>query len=130
VSDYDEIRNLIGRYCQLVDDNQTAAWAELFTPDAVMHVPGRVYSGRDAIRAFIESQPARGVPAAERGKHMNCNTVIELDGDGIHARAWTDYMVVGRPKLLLGRYDDTLVRDADGWRLVERKVVRPSDEPG
>jgi 3-phenylpropionate/cinnamic acid dioxygenase small subunit len=127
-SDEEEIRRTLARYCQLCDDGRFAEWGELFAPDARFWVAGRGHDGRDAIRAFIEA----GLPPERRGKHVATSPLIVVDGDD--ARAWTDYVFVGRGLDGLavtnaGRYHDHLRRHGERWRFTLREIVFLGDTP-
>lgn len=124
----EEIRNTIARYCMLCDDGRFEEWSELFAPDGRFAVMGSVHEGREDIRTFIEES----MPPEVRGKHVSMNTVIEVDGWGGTASAWTDFIFVssGRDILTAGRYHDELVRSGDKrWRFTLREIVFSGSEP-
>lgn len=125
----EQIRRTISGYCQLCDDGRFDEWADLFTDDARFHVLGRTHEGRPAVQAFIEG----GQPPERRGRHVAVNPIIVVD-DERHARAWTDYVFVGRSGsgfaiTSVGRYHDRLVRGADRWRFELREIVFLGDAP-
>ncbi len=127
-SDHEAIRTTLARYCQLCDDGCFDEWGELFTEGSTFHVMGRVYEGREAIKAFISGAQ----PPDLRGKHVTANTLIELDGD--KATALTDYVFVGRQGeglgvVSAGRYHDSLVNVGDRWLFEERRIVFLGEEP-
>lgn len=134
LADLEAIRRLLALYCQLCDDGRFEEWAELFTAEATFTVMGTTHTGRAGLQQFM----AEAQPAEARGKHVAVNPLIEVDGN--RARAWTDYVFVGRvgegDRLGVtssGRYHDDLVRDDDGrWRIAARRIVflgEPHDDP-
>jgi 3-phenylpropionate/cinnamic acid dioxygenase small subunit len=124
------VRRTLAEYCQLCDEGRFDEWAELFTADARFAVMGRVYVGREAIKAFIEA----GQPPERRGKHLCANPVIDIDPGGTRARVVTDYVFVGRSGgafaiTSVGRYHDTMVEVGGRWRFETREIVFLGDRP-
>ena len=62
------------------------------------------------------------LPAGYRSKHMISRPIVELAADGTTATARTDvvWIAANFENTIVGRYDDELVRDADGWRFRRR----------
>ena len=71
--DHAEIRNLLAKYCLLLDLDDMDGWLQLFTDDAVYEVYGHQGVGRDGIRKLLTGAPG--------GLHLGGPPVIELDGD-------------------------------------------------
>jgi uncharacterized protein (TIGR02246 family) len=118
----EEIRRTIGGYCQRLDDGRFDEWAELFTEDARLVLMGRVTTGRDAIRRYMEIVQ----PDGSRGMHVTTNSLIDVDGD--QATATTDYLFVrpsdqGISVIAAGRYYDRLVHQRDRWQFEERSIT-------
>jgi len=135
IESHEAIRRLIALYCQLCDDGRFEEWAELFTEDATFTVMGGTHTGRPALREFMLAAQ----PPEARGKHATFEPVIEVSGD--QARAWTDYLFVGRVGdggrlgvTSVGRYHDHLRREHGTWRIAAREIVfmgEPTDDlPG
>jgi SnoaL-like domain len=127
ISDYAEIRNVIGMYLQSGDDNEWQTWATLFTEDFTLDINGHVVQGREANRKAIEIH-RRQVPHA---RHLSANFVLDIDGDS--ATASYDWIWVaggGIPSSLhlsvldMGRSVDTFRRVRGRW-LVTARVDRP-----
>jgi uncharacterized protein (TIGR02246 family) len=120
VEDRDEIRQLIARYCHLVDTHQTQAWVSLFSEDALLVIGDRRTQGHDALTALCnglvalyEKQPMR---------HVVDNVVVDVDGDVATAQSYLQIVSPGSPPVFMqsGRYHDQL-RRADGrWVFTER----------
>jgi uncharacterized protein (TIGR02246 family) len=129
-----EIRALIERSVRHVDDQDAAAFADLFEDDGVLQLAGTVFAGQDALRAMFGGASRRawtepgGLLLQPGSMHLTGNPVIEIEGDV--ATAETDMVTLvraddGRSKItLLARYRDRLRRGADGrWRLRSRTGV-------
>jgi 3-phenylpropionate/cinnamic acid dioxygenase small subunit len=122
---HEAIRNLLGRYCALMDAAEWAAVGELFAEAALIGPTGRpIAEGAAAVTALYErgTQLHNGSPAT---RHITANPVIEVDGDT--ATAQSSYVVFqavdGMPlqPIITGRYEDTF-RYADAqWRFARRQ---------
>jgi SnoaL-like domain len=67
MTDIEEIRNLLGPYCLLIDDGEFDKFEDLLAPDAVLDAMGELVVGRSQIRSFLEENyPARRVGATSR----------------------------------------------------------------
>lgn len=122
MTDHEDIRALLVRYCQLCDDGDFEAFAALFDDDATFTVLGETHHGRDQIQAFM----AAAQPPEARGKHLISQPLIVLDGDT--ATTATDYAFIGRARGGLavtssGRYVDRLVRRDGRWLFAARQIV-------
>jgi uncharacterized protein (TIGR02246 family) len=122
VLDHLAIRELTARYNRAFDDVDSEAWADTFTPDGVMEYSGGPpISGRDAL---IEMSRKTGYGFV----HITTDPIIEVDGD--RATQSCTLIVANRSKAgdpvaiaMTGRYEDELVRTADGWRFERRKAT-------
>jgi hypothetical protein len=106
---------LQAKFCRFCDLAQWSQLRELFTDDAVLHVFGKNYVGREAIMRFIERR--------HLGKHMLSTPDIEIDGD--EARVTVDHTFYRYPDLALfgaGVYKDILRRTDAGWRFALREI--------
>ncbi len=127
LTDGDEIRSLLGRYCQLIDAGDFAAVGELLA-DAVLCTEDGTQIARGAVEvaqlyAGLVTLHADGTPGTQ---HVVANTVLSESGGHIVARS--SYVVLqALPDLPLqpiitGSYVDTFGRDDAGtWRFVERR---------
>jgi 3-phenylpropionate/cinnamic acid dioxygenase small subunit len=124
--DRDAVRNLLGRYCEIVDGADWRALGELFADAALCDERGEPFArGADEVSAFF----ARNMllyDGSPRTKHLVLNTVFEQQGENaIVARS--SYVVFqgleGAPPMpiAVGWYGDTF-RGSDGtWAFVERR---------
>src|SRR5215471_18207424 len=69
MTDQDEIRNLIARYFQLLDDRDFERWAALLVADASVTING------------VERWPPNVQIMGQRGKHISVNQIIDVDTD-------------------------------------------------
>ena len=124
MTDIEEIRNLLGSYCLLIDDGEFDKFEDLLAPDAVLDAMGELVVGRSQIRSFLEEN----YPARRRGRHITVNSVVEVDGpvgsarsDVIALRKTSEGPVIH----LVGRYIDSFTK-TDRWR-VQRREIRLDD---
>jgi hypothetical protein len=128
----DEIRNLLFRYCELIDAGDVDALGEIFADAAIIGQDGtKMAQGRDEVRAMY-----RGGNRAERtsggraSKHVNTNVLVEVDeeaGTAIARSYWVLLVATSaqepvRP-ILAGRYHDTFARRDGEWRFTERRYL-------
>jgi ketosteroid isomerase-like protein len=119
------VERLVFAYCELVDSGDLDGVAGLFER-ATWRSAGAVVEGRDAVRRRYEPVVLYddGTP---RTKHVVSNLVVEGEGDQATASSYfTVFQATdGFPlqPILAGRYQDTFVRDADGWRFADRLIL-------
>ena len=124
LEDKDAIRELIARYCFLIDGTRYDEWAQTFSEDAVFEVVGMFkFEGRQAIREFANNIPlnAQGSPGF---KHCTLNEIIEVAGERAKAQCYILLIREGQPLHvdIAGRYYDTLVKRGGQW-LFQRRTV-------
>lgn len=125
---HEQIRNLLGRYCERMDAGDFAGLAELFADATLADEHGNVFAaGADEVRAMWERQTIL-YDERPRTRHVTANPVITVDGDA--AASTSSYVVFqGTDDLTLqpivtGRYADTFARDDSGeWRFRQRRYA-------
>lgn len=124
MSDKDEIRELLARYCYALDAGRFEDMAALFTPDGVWETAFGTGTGRAGIVA-----QARSIATGERPRrvHLTTNIVIDLDGDMASARSnWLLFQnspngpVIGSG----GGYSDRLAKVDGKWFFRHRRIDR------
>ena len=124
MSDKDEIRELLARYCFALDADRFEEMAALFTPNGVWETAFGSGKGRDGIVA-----QARSIATGPRPKraHLTTNIVIDLDGETATARSnWVVVQnsdagpVIGSG----GAYADRLVKVDGRWFFQHRTIER------
>jgi hypothetical protein len=127
------IGRTIALYGQLVDDLRFDTWGELFTDDAVLAMPGRTFEGREAIVKEVRAMESNSPGVVRR---LYFTPVIEFDSS-TSARAWTDFIAIGRvgddrpwTVTTVGRYCDELVETGDRWLFARRVCdIDPINKP-
>ena len=115
--DYIEIQQLYARYNNAIDSGDADAYAATFVPDGVFNN----FNGHDALVGFINNY--RDNQKGTNRRHWNTNLAIMPSPEG--ARGTVDLMLVDvsvRPPVIAAaaKYDDQLVKTADGWRFKKR----------
>ena len=128
MADEDEVRRTLHTYCRMLDERDLdELMRRVYLPDAVddrkRGVPLR---GHEQIRGYF----ARSFEHVASTAHMLSNVDVTIDGDRataysrVTAYHWT---FGGEPVreadfVVLGSYDDELVRTDEGWRIATRVV--------
>ena len=125
---HEQIRNLLGRYCELMDAGDFAGLADLFAEATLADEHGNVFAtGSAEVLAMWKSQTILhdGTP---RTRHVTANPVIDVNNDV--ARCTSSYVVFqgadGFPlqPIVSGRYADSFARDDDGrWHWTQRRYA-------
>jgi ketosteroid isomerase-like protein len=111
----------VAAHAQHQDAGNTDGIMALYTPDAVLEVPGMgVYEGADVIRAAWDDWKPKGLQ-----RHMPVNIVI-TDWDDEEARATTDVVFLAQGEggwsvQIVARYHDVF-RPVDGKWLISRRA--------
>lgn len=111
----------VAAHAQHQDAGNTDGIMALYTPDAVLEVPGLgVFEGADAIRAALDKWKPQGLQ-----RHMPVNIVI-TDWDAGQARATTDVVYIAQGEAgwsvqIVARYHDEF-RPVDGKWLLSRRA--------
>jgi len=114
------ILELDARYCHAADDTDVAALLALFTDDGIER-GGVLIQGREGLAALA----AQLATSHRLLRHWTSAHVAEGEGDrATHRCAWlTTRLTEGGLAIAgVGRYEDELVRTADGWRFRVRRI--------
>jgi len=132
MSAQDDIRNLLYRYCEMIDTTDVDGLVELFAHATVSGFDApRAWRGRDEIRELYSGGNRRERTSGGRAtKHITTNSYIEVDEDAGTARARSYWVLLVstspdepiRP-ILAGRYHDCFERVDDEWRFSERRYL-------
>jgi len=124
VSAQEEIRNLLGTYCELMDAADWSALGEMFGNAELVTEDGSVFAaGAEAVQRLYE-HGTRLYDGSPRTRHITANSVIEVHGD--HATARSSYVVFqsaeGFPlqPIITGRYRDRFTCADTEWRFAQR----------
>ena len=127
-SDSDAIRNLLGRYCELIDAGDFAALSELFADAVLTDEHGNPWArGADEVRSIWDANTLLH-DGSPRTKHLTVNTILDIDTTAGSATARSSYVVLqstdalALQPIITGRYADRFTRRGDGsWRFAERR---------
>lgn len=132
VTEGDRIRNLLGRYCDLMDAGDWAGVGALFGRGRLADEHGaEIAAGAEAVERFY----ARGTllhDGSPRTKHLVLNTVLDDPAADGTVAARSSYLVLqavpGMPlrPIIAGRYVDRFAPDGAGdagWHFAERRFV-------
>jgi hypothetical protein len=117
----DQVRNLLGRYCDLADAGDWAGVGELFAHGRLTSGGAVLAEGADAVAAFYDRGTRRHGDGTPRTKHLVLNTQLELlDDDRLVARS--SYVVLqavdgelALQPIITGRYVDTFELEPARW---------------
>ena len=127
LTDGDQIRGLLGTYCQLIDAGDFAGVGRLMADAVLMTDDGTVVAtGAEEVTNLYVGLVTRHDDGTPGTQHVVANTVLEeLDGGAIRARsAYLVFQAVADLPLqpiITGRYRDTFARTDDGWCFAERR---------
>ncbi len=130
LSDGDLLRNLLGRYCDLMDAGDWEGVGTLFAGGRLATEDGTLLAtgAEEVARFYREGTRLHGW--SPRTKHVVANSVIELSHDGERAEVRSSYVVLQAVESVLalqpiitGRYVDSFDRADDGWTWVERRFA-------
>ena len=130
LSDGDQVRNLLGQYCECLDAGDFAGVGALFAHGQLATDDGVVLAtGADEVTAFYE-QGTRTHDGAPRTKHLVVDTVLDPSADGSSLIARSSYVVLqaiegalALQPIIAGRYVDTFDRVDGGWTWAERRFA-------
>ena len=131
LTDGDAIRNLLARYCALVDAASWESVGALFADGWLAADDGTVLArGADEVAAFY-GRGTRLYEGSPRTKHVVSNIELSFAGDGSSCEARSSYLVVQGIEgvlplqpIITGRYVDRFVRlGASSWQWRERRFA-------
>lgn len=129
LSDYEGVRQLLSRYCVLIDHGKLVELSELYHSKAKFSVSFdsvKSHSGRAAILAWYTRffyEPPRKV---RYPRHKLFEPYIVVNGNIASASAYFDSDFVeasGAVRILAGRYDDVLIKERGRWLFKERTIT-------
>ncbi len=126
---YAAIRNLYARYNWCSDEGDADGYADCFTEDGELSIPGigMHVRGRENLREFKRQDKARRGDRIRR--HWNSGLFLEAVGDGgaMRGRCYLHGYdgAPGEAPVLsdVGAYDDVIVRRDGEWRFARRVIT-------
>jgi 3-phenylpropionate/cinnamic acid dioxygenase small subunit len=130
----EQIRDLVARYNANGDSGRFEQMLDLFTDQAVMHIPSGTHRGRAEIEAMFTTAAAKtgGSEGAKAAyiRHFTATLQIDLTG-GDEATSRCYYQVLTDRGLdHWGRYVDRYRCVGGRWLFAERKVTVDGSVPG
>ena len=133
------LRKMAMEYARTVDRGDGAGFAALFTPDAAVEGPGFKVQGYDQ----LFGNPGMLKQMYQSTMHTVLNHTVKITGDTAEGETYCIAYQVNRPENGITtrldwaiRYQDTLRREDDAWRIARRVLVldwtetRPVDFSG
>jgi hypothetical protein len=130
LSDADQVRNLLGRYCERLDAGDLTGVGALFERGHLATEDGTVLAtGPDEVAEFYQ-RGTRLHEGSPRTKHLVVDTVLEPATDGESIVARSSYVVLqavdgvlALQPIIAGRYVDTFQRSDQRWIWSERRFA-------
>ncbi|HVU60571.1 MAG TPA: nuclear transport factor 2 family protein [Mycobacteriales bacterium] len=127
---HEQIRNLLGRYCERMDAGDFAGLGALFAHGSLADDNGTVFAtGAAEMQAMWERQTMT-YGGSPRTRHVTANPVIEVDEDAGVATCSSSYVVFqgvddfALQPIVTGRYADRFARGDDGeWYFTARRYA-------
>jgi len=115
--DYIEIQQLYAQYNMAIDSGDAEGWAATFVPDGSFNT----FNGHDALVGFIHRWKENMNGGNMR--HWNTNLAIKGAPEGASGAVYLLLVDVSkRPPAIMSaaKYEDQLVKTAEGWRFKKR----------
>ena len=131
MSDEEEIRELLARYCFALDAERFDDMAALFTADGVWETAFGTGTGRDGIVA-----QARSIASGDRPRrvHLTTNTVIDIVAESTATvqSNWVLFQNSDKGPVISsgGAYFDHLAKEGGRWFFRHRRIDRYVREGG
>ena len=126
---HEAIRNLLGRYCELMDAGHFAGLAELFAHATLADEHGNIFAtGSAEVLAMWQAQTML-YDGSPRTRHVTANPVIDLDEETGIAEVSSSYVVFQQTDhlplqpIVTGRYFDVFTRHQGVWRWTQRRYA-------
>lgn len=128
-----DVAQVLSRYSYGWDTRDFELVASCFVPDAIIKYSS-LPDFPGGFKDFFELE-CRNIVQLASTQHLISNLHISVEGDRAECSSYiqaTHYAESGDNWTTGGRYDDILIRSADGWRICERTFTRQwiRDEQG
>jgi hypothetical protein len=124
----DQVRNLLGRYCERLDAGDLEGVGALFAEGRLTTEDGAVLAAGATDVADFYRRGTQVHDGSPRTKHLVVDTVLEPSADERSIVARSSYVVlqavdgvVPLQPIIAGRYVDTFEHTAAGWVWIERR---------
>jgi 3-phenylpropionate/cinnamic acid dioxygenase small subunit len=132
VPPYEAIRNLLGRYCELIDAGDFDGLGDLLAGAVLLDEGGNeITRGRDGVVRLYTNTTKRHADGTPRTRHLTANPIIEVDEPAGTATARSAYVVlqatdaVPLQPIISGRYLDEFTLDLTTatWSFATRTIT-------
>ncbi len=123
--DYVEIQQLYAQYNNAIDSGDAEGYAATFVPDGVFNT----FNGHDALVGFIHRW--RESMNGANMRHWNSNLLITGTPEGANGSVYLLLVNISvRPPAIAtaAKYEDQLVKTAQGWRF-KKRVTKAEGPP-
>lgn len=134
IEDHQQIERLLMEYGRTLDERDFAAYSRLFADNGEWRGNLGTYRGPAAIEAAMQKSfdAATDIPKGTNF-HVLTNAIIDIDGD--HATAVSKWAFVrmtdNQPEfVMMGRYEDALVRERGAWKFLRRTALAATQPTG
>jgi len=120
-----DIIEVTHNYCWALDRNQWHELDDVFLPDATALLGARECADREGIKQVCSN----ALTKLDDSQHIVATHQIQVDGDTATSRCYLHAQHIRKIDdgsshyVVAGRYEDDLVRTADGWRIKHRTLV-------
>ena len=122
--DHADIVDVTHDYCWALDRNQWHELDDVFLPDATAQLGRQTCADRDEIKQVCSN----ALSELDDSQHIVATHQVRVEGDTATSRCYLHAQHIrraaeGGPHYIVGgRYEDDLVRTADGWRIKHRTL--------
>jgi len=114
------------KYVRSVDERDVRTSVDVFHKNGKLWVVSakekRLIGGPPEIETFFKEIAARDFAFA---RHFITNPVVKIEGDKASFRSYYNTLFIHDTftRVVLGFYDDTLVKDKGEWKLMEKQLI-------
>jgi hypothetical protein len=129
MSDYEGARQVLSRYCHVLDSGRLEDLGPLFHRDAVFSVSfenGQTHVGRDTIQAWYQRFFQQRPGEYRYMRHKIYEPFMTVNGNTATSSTYFDADSVdadGSLRVVAGRYGDVLVKEQGQWFFKERTIT-------
>ena len=131
MTDEEEIRQVMARYCFHVDRDESAPWVALFSDDASWQATDYgPFKGQAGIQKLASNLAKRHEASPVFRRHIISNEIISVDGDTARMRSYVT-VILGDDRRIstVGDYEIELVKRGGQWRIHSLMFNNPAAKP-
>ena len=122
------VMELIASYARCIDSGDVDGWVDNFMPNAVFRPASGEHTGHEQIRQWLVNLMQPGRVGADPPQLVHFVGLPQISGDSQRAHSQTYCVIIDYDEdkkirvPLVGRYEDTCVKDGDRWRFEQRII--------